>query len=72
MTTPMRRTAESANARTILELVRELAELEGLLDQLGSTEADIRRDGNRGEWSVAGPLSDISRHRSIENNVLRV
>ncbi len=56
MTTPMSRTAESANARTILDLVRELAEFEGPLDQVDPTEADIRRDGNRGEWSVASPL----------------
>ena len=39
------RPAEASDAATIVRLVRELADFEGLLDQVRLTEADVRRDG---------------------------
>jgi GNAT superfamily N-acetyltransferase len=39
------RPAEATDAATIVRLVRDLAEYEGLLDQVRITEADVRRDG---------------------------
>lgn len=39
------RPAGSSDAPTIVRLVRELADFEGLLDQVRITEADVLRDG---------------------------
>lgn len=39
------RPAEASDAATIVRLVRELADFEGLLDQVRLSEADVLRDG---------------------------
>jgi GNAT superfamily N-acetyltransferase len=39
------RPAEASDAATIVRLVRELADFEGLLDQVQITETDVLRDG---------------------------
>jgi GNAT superfamily N-acetyltransferase len=39
------RPGEASDAATIVRLVRELADFEGLLDQVRITEADVLRDG---------------------------
>lgn len=39
------REAEAADAGTLLGLIRELAEYEGLLDEVRASEADLLRDG---------------------------
>ena len=53
------RSAEASDAATIVRLVRELADFEGLLDQVRITEADVLRDGFGERPRFACLLADV-------------
>jgi hypothetical protein len=53
------RLAEASDAATIVRLVRELADFEGLLDQVRLSEADVLRDGFGEQRRFACLLAEV-------------